>query len=69
MTTITSKFQLSGLHCASCKKITEKRVKKLAGVTDATANHETGELMIQGDREIPKAELVTALAGTGYTVN
>ena len=65
---ITS-FQLSGLHCASCKKISEKRIKQIAGITEATTNLETGELTINSERVITKQELIKALEGTGYQVN
>lgn len=69
MSNITTNFTLSGLHCESCKKISEKRVKKIEGVTEATTNLETGELIITGDRGITKQEVVTALEGTDYQVN
>ena len=69
MTNSTSNFQLSGLHCESCKKISEKRVKKIEGVTEATTNLETGELTVSGDRSITKVEVIKALEGTDYQVN
>lgn len=68
MSNFTTNFTLSGLHCESCKKITEKRVKKIAGVTEATTNLETGELTISGDRAITNQEVVQALEGTDYQV-
>jgi copper chaperone CopZ len=69
MNNITTTFQLSGLHCESCKKISERRVKKIEGVTEATTNVETGDLNIGGNRSIDKAEIVKALEGTDYQVN
>lgn len=66
--TITT-FQLSGLHCESCKKISEKRVGKIEGVAEATTNLETGVLSISGNRNITKEEVVAALEGTDYQVN
>lgn len=69
MSTITTTFQLSGLHCESCKKITEKRVKKIAGVTQAETNLETGELSITAERDVTKQEVTQVLEGTDYQVN
>ena len=66
---ITTNFQLSGLHCESCKKITEKRVKKIEGVTEAATNLETGDLTISSSRSIAKEEIIKALEGTDYQVN
>lgn len=68
MSNITINFTLTGLHCESCKKISEKRVKKIAGVTKVTTNLETSELSISGDRTITKEEVVKALEGTDYQV-
>ncbi len=69
MSNITTNFTLTGLHCESCKKISEKRVKKIEGVTEATTDIETGELTISGGRAITKEEVVKALEGTDYQVN
>lgn len=68
MSSTTTSFQLSGLHCESCKKISEKRVKKIAGVTEAATNLETGGLTITAERAVTKQEVVTALEGTDYQV-
>ena len=68
MPTISSNFQLSGLHCESCKKITEKRVQKIEGVITAETNLQTGELRLKSQRQITKQEIIDALAGTDYLV-
>lgn len=69
MSNIISTFQLSGLHCESCKKITEKRAKKIEGVTQAETNLETGELSITAGREISQEEVTKVLEGTDYQVS
>lgn len=69
MSHIISTFQLTGLHCESCKKISEKRVRRIAGVVDATTNLATGGLTISGDRAIAKEEVAKALEGTNYQIN
>ena len=65
----TTTFRLSGLHCESCKKISEKRVNKIEGVTEVTTNVETGDLIIGSTRSITKEEVVQALEGTDYQVS
>lgn len=68
MSSITTTFKLSGLHCESCKKITEKRVKKIVGVSKVEANLETGELTITANRDIIYQEVIQVLEGTDYQV-
>lgn len=68
MASTISTFKLSGLHCESCTKITEKRVEKIAGVTQAEAILETGELTITAERVILPQEVNQVLEGTGYQV-
>jgi len=65
----TTDFHLSGLHCESCKKISEKRVEKIEGVSKVTTDLETGKITIIGERVVSKQEVVAALEGTGYQVN
>lgn len=61
-------LQLSGLHCESCKKITEKRVNKIEGVENSEVNLEACTVHITADRPIDKSEVQTALEGTHYQV-
>lgn len=61
-------FQLTGLHCQSCKKITEKRVKKVSGVTQAQVDLDTAELVVIADRVISKQEIAQVLSDTDYQV-
>jgi cation transport ATPase len=68
MNQFTTIFQLSGLHCESCKKITEKRAAKITGVIEATTNLVTGALTILANREISKQEIETIFEGTNYKI-
>lgn len=69
MSTITSTIKLSGLHCESCKKISEKRIKKIEGVLEATTDLETAAVTISGTRQITKDEVQKVLEGTDYKVS
>lgn len=68
MSDVQSTFQLSGLHCESCKKITEKRVSKIEGVIQANTNLDSGEIRITAKRAIAPSEVIKALEGTDYQV-
>ena len=61
-------FQLAGLHCESCEKITEKRVNKIDGVENSEVNLEASVVSITATRQIGKSEVQTALEGTHYQV-
>lgn len=69
MSTIMSTFQLTGLHCDSCKKITEKRVQKIVGVNHVETDLDSGKLVILAERAIAKSEVAQALGDTDYQVN
>lgn len=44
----TLTYEVQGMHCASCTKNVEKEVKKIKGVKEATANLNTGKLIVKG---------------------
>ncbi|MBI5614550.1 heavy-metal-associated domain-containing protein [Candidatus Gottesmanbacteria bacterium] len=64
----TQTVTLSGLTCPACKKITEKRIGGLNGVTHVDVIVDTGIVTIQGDREISVSEIDEALRDTQYKV-
>lgn len=68
MSTVRTTFQLSGLHCESCKKITEKNAGKIDGVEIAEVELASGQLTIVAQREISKDEVSAVLADTDYQV-
>lgn len=57
---------LSGLTCPACKKITEKRIGGLNGVTNVETTVETGLMTIEASREIPAQEINNVLKDTPY---
>lgn len=46
-------YGVSGMHCASCEVIIEKRVKKLDGVVEAKADMAAGTLTITSEKDTP----------------
>lgn len=61
-------IKILGTHCPACQKLTEKRIKTLAGVLSVEVNYETGETKIVSDRDISKGEINSVLSDTEYKV-
>lgn len=61
-------FIIKGTHCPACKKLIEKRVGKIVGVTSVNVNFETGETKITAVRTVSKDEIKKALENMEYIV-
>lgn len=61
-------IKLSGLTCPACKKITEKRIGSLLGVTRVEVDINTGMVIIEGERELTLSEISNVLKDTPYKV-
>lgn len=61
-------FKLSGLTCPACKKITEKRIAAIAGVKQVRVNIDSGEAVVDSDRDIQISEIKEVLKDTHYKV-
>lgn len=61
MTTIT----VEGMSCGHCEQTVEEALREISGVTDASADHETGQASIDGDADV--TALVQAVEDAGYT--
>lgn len=61
-------FTLSGLTCPACKKITEKRIGGLEGVTRVETTIETGLVAIEASRDISAQEINNVLKDTPYKI-
>lgn len=67
-TLVQTSFNLSGMHCASCKTLIEKKVKKIAGVQQAAVDLPANSIDIIADHQISAAELESGLQGTPYHI-
>lgn len=65
---LTQKFTLSGLHCPACKKVTEKRIGTIPGVTRVEVDLNSGVMTVQADNEVTHAQIEEALKDTQYLV-
>ena len=62
------KFQIHGMHCASCEVLIERQFKKVPGVEDVSVSHVTGAAKLTCTREPDVAALQAAVQEHGYTV-
>jgi len=67
--TKTESIKVSGWHCDDCPGKTEAKVKKVKGVESATANRQTGELLVKyDDSKANRSALEKAVADSGFKV-
>ncbi|NOS67434.1 MAG: copper-translocating P-type ATPase [Candidatus Peribacteraceae bacterium] len=60
-------LSISGMHCASCASIITRKLKKTAGVTDASVNYGSAKATVtfnQPVADVPK--LIAAIEAAGY---
>lgn len=56
-----AKFQIKGMHCGSCSKLIEEKLKKHDGITMIKANHESGKAVAVYDKNKIKEEKIIEL--------
>lgn len=62
-------MQISGMHCASCEVLIERKLQKIPGVNKVKVNHATGRAEIYC-ADAPKIEdLQAAIQADGYTIH
>ena len=61
-------FQISGTHCPACKRLIERRISEVNGVTEVDVDFETGKTEISATRALLKDEIQKALEGMEYKV-
>jgi len=64
----TQTFTLSGLTCPACKKLTEKRIGVIPGVTKVEVTVATGEAVINANKKITTLQIKEVLKDTPYQV-
>ncbi len=60
---------VKGMHCPSCASMIRKTVRKIEGVEEVNANHESGKVIILFDpAKKPMENVVKAIKRMGYKV-
>lgn len=62
---MTTKLSVEGMSCNGCEANVEEALKSVVGVTNATADHESGQVTVEG--EAPSDDLVSAVEDAGYS--
>ena len=68
VTTMTKTMKIKGMMCEHCEARVVKTLQKIEGVTSATANHVTGEAVVNMDSEVSDEVLRTAVTEQDYEV-
>jgi copper chaperone CopZ len=58
-------LSVDGMSCTHCEGTVEEALREVSGVTDVAADHERGEVRIEGDVDLSAA--ARAVEDAGYT--
>lgn len=56
-----------GLHCGHCEAAVEAELMKVAGVTDADADHKANTVAVETSGEVDPDALAAAVEAAGFT--
>lgn len=59
-------IKTEGLHCGHCDASVETELMKVAGVTDADADHETNTVQVETEGEVAVEALADAVVAAGF---
>lgn len=57
-------LRVEGMSCEHCEQTVEEAVEAVSGVTDAEADNESGQVIVDGDADTDS--LVAAVTDAGY---
>lgn len=64
---VKAKFDVRGMHCASCAATIQKNVSKVGGVSSCQVNYATGKMDIEYDpKSVGAAQIRDAVTKSGY---
>ncbi|MBO7612644.1 MAG: heavy-metal-associated domain-containing protein [Treponema sp.] len=61
-------FKVEGMMCHHCEAHVKEALEALKGVSEASANHKTGEAVVKFASPVSDAEIVGAIEKAGYKV-
>ncbi|WP_336360299.1 heavy-metal-associated domain-containing protein [Haladaptatus sp. ZSTT2] len=64
---MTTTITVEGMSCGHCEQTVTDALRSVSGVTDATADRETGQASVDGDADV--SALVQAVEDAGYTAH
>ncbi len=63
---MTRDLNVSGMHCDGCERRVVDSLREVDGIEDASADHETGTVTVEGDANTQDVRL--AVEEAGYTL-
>ena len=68
MSTIEKTIKVEGMMCGHCEAHVKEALEKIKGVEEATADHETGKVVLKLSKEIDDKKIADAVKKAGYKV-
>ncbi len=68
MSEVKKTFAVEGMHCASCVRVIERKLKKVEGVTDAKVNLATNKATVRYKDHVSEHSLAAAVKTGGYAL-
>lgn len=68
MSTIKKTIKVEGMMCGHCEAHVKEALEKIKGVEEATADHETGKVVLKLSKEIDDKKIADAVKKAGYKV-
>ncbi len=62
----TMEYKVTGMTCGHCENHVREEVEKIAGVTDISVSHKTGQLFITSDAALNDAAVLAPVDEAGY---
>ena len=66
--TVKKSLPIVGMHCTSCARVIESRVKKIPGVSSVYVNFAAEKMTVEGNKNIPDDKIEETVRKLGYAV-
>jgi copper chaperone len=64
--TLTATYKVEGMTCGHCASSVSQEIGAVPGVCDVTVDLPTGQVTVDSDREISRADIAAAVDEAGY---
>lgn len=68
MSMIEKTIKVEGMMCGHCEAHVKEALEKIKGIEEATADHETGKVVLKLSKEVNDKKIADAVKKAGYTV-
>lgn len=68
MSTIEKTIKVEGMMCGHCEAHVKEALEKIKGIEEATADHETGKVVLKLSKEVDDKKIADAVKKAGYIV-